>query len=235
MSGTRREFLLSAAGFAAVLAAGDEAAHAAPAARKNWRMPEKNAFRTVENEWIPMPDGVRLGARLWIPLSADKTPVPVVLEYIPYRKRDLERPRDDIWANQLDNVANREGHYETTGHEIFDDLDGRVHGFVSSVGSGGTIAGVGMALKERDPNIKIALADPLGAALYSFYTTGELKSSGSSITEGIGQGRVTAHQTVRSVLWRCRGAGRAPAIPRSSNGGATIISNMCCTMCSEKR
>ena len=82
---------------------------------------------------------------------------------------------------------------ETTGPEIYDDLNGEVDGFVSAVGSGGTLAGVGMALKERNPNIKIALADPLGAALYSFYTTGELKSSGSSITEGIGQGRITAN------------------------------------------
>ena len=98
-----------------------------------------------------------------------------------------------IWANQFDNVANRRGHYETTGPEIYADLDGEVHGFASAVGSGGTLAGVGLALKERDPDIKIALADPLGAALYSFYTTGELKSSGSSITEGIGQGRVTAN------------------------------------------
>jgi cysteine synthase len=98
-----------------------------------------------------------------------------------------------VWANQFDNIANRRGHYETTGPEIFDDLDGEVHGFVSSIGSGGTLAGVGMALKERDANIKIALADPMGAALYSYYTTGELKSSGSSITEGIGQGRVTAN------------------------------------------
>ena len=82
---------------------------------------------------------------------------------------------------------------ETTGPEIYDDLNGKVDGFVSAVGSGGTLAGVGIALKERNPNIKIALADPLGAALYSFYTTGELKSSGSSITEGIGQSRITAN------------------------------------------
>ncbi len=98
-----------------------------------------------------------------------------------------------VWANQFDNVANRRGHYETTGPEIYDDLDGKLDGFVSAVGSGGTLAGVGMALKERDPAIKIALADPPGAALYSFYTTGELKSVGSSITEGIGQSRVTAN------------------------------------------
>jgi len=102
-------------------------------------------------------------------------------------------PNGAVWANQFDNVANRRGHYETTGPEIYDDLNGKVDGFVSAVGSGGTLAGVGMALKERNPNIKIALADPPGAALYSYYTTGELKSSGSSVTEGIGQGRVTAN------------------------------------------
>jgi cysteine synthase len=118
--------------------------------------------------------------------------------YVRYSGRLAEtlaksEPSGAVWANQFDNVANRKGHYETTGPEIFDDLDGEVHGFVSSVGSGGTLAGVGMALKERDSGIKIALADPMGAALYSYYTTGELKSSGSSITEGIGQGRVTAN------------------------------------------
>ncbi len=118
--------------------------------------------------------------------------------YVRYSGRLAEamaktEPNGAIWANQFDNVANRRGHYETTGPEIFDDLDGAVHGFVSAVGSGGTIAGVGTALKERDSRIKIALADPMGAALYSFYTTGELRSSGSSITEGIGQGRITAN------------------------------------------
>jgi cysteine synthase A len=96
-----------------------------------------------------------------------------------------------IWANQFDNVANRDGHIATTGPEIFQQTDGRVDGFVSAVGTGGTLAGVGIALKERNPKVKIALADPLGAALYSFYTTGTLKSEGSSITEGIGQGRIT--------------------------------------------
>jgi cysteine synthase A len=118
--------------------------------------------------------------------------------YVRYSGRLAEalaktEPNGAVWANQFDNVANRRGHYETTGPEIYDDLNGDIHGFVSAVGSGGTLAGVGMALKERNPNIKIALADPLGAALYSFYTSGELKSSGSSITEGIGQGRITAN------------------------------------------
>ena len=96
-----------------------------------------------------------------------------------------------IWANQFDNVANREGHRLTTGPEIFDQTDGKVDGFICAVGSGGTLGGVSMALKARNPKIRVGLADPMGAALYSYYTTGELKSSGSSITEGIGQGRIT--------------------------------------------
>ena len=98
-----------------------------------------------------------------------------------------------IWANQFDNVANRHGHYENTGPEIFEQCDGKVDAFICAVGTGGTLAGTGMALKERNPDIIIALADPLGAALHSFYTTGEFTSWGDSITEGIGQGRITAN------------------------------------------
>ena len=98
-----------------------------------------------------------------------------------------------IWANQFDNVANRQGHYETTGPEIYEQTDGEIDGFTCAVGTGGTLAGVGMALKQRNANITIALSDPMGAALYEFYTNGELKSSGNSITEGIGQGRITAN------------------------------------------
>jgi len=96
-----------------------------------------------------------------------------------------------IWANQFDNVANRQGHIETTGPEIWQQTDGKVDGFVCAVGTGGTLAGVAMALKARSKVVRIALADPMGAALYSYYTTGILKSQGSSITEGIGQGRIT--------------------------------------------
>lgn len=96
-----------------------------------------------------------------------------------------------IWANQFDNVANRQGHIETTGPEIWQQTDGKVDGFVSAVGTGGTLAGVAIALKNFNPKIRIALADPMGAALYAYYTTGELKAEGSSITEGIGQGRIT--------------------------------------------
>ena len=98
-----------------------------------------------------------------------------------------------IWANQFDNVANRQGHYENTAPEIFEQTAGKVDAFICAVGTGGTLAGTGMGLKERNPDIIIALADPLGAALHSFYTTGEFSSWGDSITEGIGQGRITAN------------------------------------------
>ena len=104
-----------------------------------------------------------------------------------------EHPQGAIFANQFDNVANRDIHVRTTGPEIWDQTDGTVDGFVSAVGTGGTLAGVAMALRERNRDVVIALADVPGAALYSYYTTGELKSEGSSITEGIGQGRVTAN------------------------------------------
>ncbi len=98
-----------------------------------------------------------------------------------------------IWANQFDNVANRDGHTRTTAQEIWEQTEGKVDGFVSAVGTGGTLAGVGAGLKAKNSNIKVALADPNGAALYSYYTTGEFKSEGDSITEGIGQGRITAN------------------------------------------
>ncbi|MDD3445735.1 MAG: cysteine synthase A [Zavarzinia sp.] len=110
-----------------------------------------------------------------------------------------EEPNGAIWANQFDNVANRQSHFETTGPEIWADTAGKVDGFVSAVGSGGTLAGTAMYLKQQNPNVKIALADPPGAALYSYYTTGELKSSGGSITEGIGQGRITKNLEGLSV------------------------------------
>lgn len=102
-------------------------------------------------------------------------------------------PNGAIWANQFDNVANRDGHIRTTAEEIWSQTGGKVDGFVSAVGSGGTLAGVASGLKAKSRDVEIALADPLGAALYSFYTSGELKSEGSSITEGIGQGRITAN------------------------------------------
>jgi cysteine synthase A len=102
-------------------------------------------------------------------------------------------PNGAIWANQFDNIANRRGHYETTGPEIWRQTDGKVDAFICAVGTGGTLAGAGMFLKERNPDVVIGLADPPGAALYSWYTTGELKMEGESISEGIGQSRITAN------------------------------------------
>jgi cysteine synthase A len=104
-----------------------------------------------------------------------------------------EHPEGAIFANQFDNVANRDIHVRTTGPEIWDQTDGTIDAFVSAVGTGGTLAGVAAALRQRSPDIVVALADVPGAALYSYYTTGELKAEGSSITEGIGQGRITAN------------------------------------------
>ena len=100
-------------------------------------------------------------------------------------------PNGAIWANQFDNVANRDGHYRTTGPEIWRQTDGRVDGFICSVGTGGTLAGVAQYLREKKPGVVIGLADPLGAALYHYYKHGTLKAEGSSISEGIGQGRIT--------------------------------------------
>ncbi|MBK8082993.1 MAG: cysteine synthase A [Devosia sp.] len=109
------------------------------------------------------------------------------------RKLAAELPGGAVWANQFDNVANRQAHLETTGPEIWEQTGGEIDGFICAVGSGGTLGGVSMALKAKNPDIQIGLADPEGAALFSYYTTGELKSSGGSITEGIGQGRITAN------------------------------------------
>jgi cysteine synthase len=134
-------------------------------------------------------------------LGAELVEVPAVPyrnpnNYVKYSGRLAEAlaktsSRGAIWANQFDNIANRRAHVETTGPEIWHQTDGRIDGFVSAVGSGGTLGGVSDYLKSRDKRIKIALADPMGAALYSYYKTGELKAEGSSITEGIGQGRIT--------------------------------------------
>ncbi|MGZ5119369.1 MAG: cysteine synthase A [Burkholderiales bacterium] len=104
---------------------------------------------------------------------------------------NAHEPAGAIWANQFDNVANRRAHYETTGPEIWEQTGGQVDAFVSAVGTGGTLAGVGRYRKEHKSSIPIALADPLGASLYHWYKHGELKAEGSSITEGIGQGRIT--------------------------------------------
>ena len=102
-----------------------------------------------------------------------------------------KEPNGAIWANQFDNVANRDGHSSTPGPEIWDQTHGKIDGFTCSVGSGGTLAGVAMALKERNASVKIAITDPMGSALYNFYAKGELKAEGNSVTEGIGQGRIT--------------------------------------------
>jgi cysteine synthase A len=104
-----------------------------------------------------------------------------------------------LYANQWDNLANREAHFDGTGPEIWDQTDGRVDGFTCAVGTGGTLAGVGSYLKQRKPSIVVAAADPMGAAVYSWVKTGELKSSGSSITEGIGQGRVTGNLATAQI------------------------------------
>ncbi|MEE8517075.1 MAG: cysteine synthase A, partial [Alphaproteobacteria bacterium] len=103
---------------------------------------------------------------------------------------NAKEPNGAIWANQFDNVANRDAHYEGTGPEIWKQTDGKVDAFICAVGTGGTLAGVGMYLKEQNPDVRIGIADPMGAALYNYYKYGELKAEGSSITEGIGQGRI---------------------------------------------
>lgn len=104
-----------------------------------------------------------------------------------------ERPEGAVWANQFDNLANRRGHERTTAVEIWDETQGGIDGFICAVGTGGTLAGVSLGLKARNPDIRIGLADPEGAALYDWYTHGQLQSEGSSITEGIGQNRITAN------------------------------------------
>ena len=113
--------------------------------------------------------------------------------FVHVSRRLAEETAGAIWANQFDNTANRKAHIEGTAKEIWEQLDGRVDGFTCAAGTGGTIAGVGMGLKEFDEKIRIALTDPHGAALYDYYAHGELKSEGSSVAEGIGQGRITAN------------------------------------------
>ncbi len=118
--------------------------------------------------------------------------------YVKYSGRLAEElartePNGAVWANQFDNVANRQGHIETTAQEIWNDTQGKVDGFVCAVGTGGTLAGVSMGLKAHNPGVAIGIVDPLGSALYEFYEHGALKAEGSSITEGIGQGRITAN------------------------------------------
>jgi len=157
-------------------------------------------FRTVivipETQSVEKKDALRL-------MGAELIEVPAV----PYRDpnnyvklsgriaEDLAKTEANgaIWANQFDNLANRQAHIETTGPEIWAQTGGRLDGFVASVGTGGTLAGTGIALKAKNPAIRIAAADPLGAAIYAWIKSGELTAHGSSITEGIGQNRVTAN------------------------------------------
>jgi len=141
-------------------------------------------------------DAIRLlGAEL---VEVDAVPYSNPDNYVRYSGRLAEElaakePAGAVWANQFDNVANREAHYRTTGPEIWAQTGGKVDGFICAVGSGGTLGGVAQALREKNPKVAIGLADPYGAALYSWYTDGELKSEGTSISEGIGQGRITAN------------------------------------------
>jgi cysteine synthase A len=141
-------------------------------------------------------DAIRLlGAQL---VEVDAVPYSNPDNYVRYSGRLAEElaktePNGVVWANQFDNTANRDAHFLSTGPEIFEQTDGKVDGFICSVGSGGSLAGVAAALRARKPQVKIGLADPYGAALYDYYVNGELKSEGSSISEGIGQGRITAN------------------------------------------
>lgn len=139
-------------------------------------------------------DAVKLlGAEL---IEVDAVPYANPGNYIHTSQRIAEElaktePSGAIWANQFDNTANRQAHIDTTGPEIFEQTDGKVDGFICAVGSGGTLGGVSMALKARNPNIQIGLADPGGSKMYSYYKHGELETEGNSVTEGIGQGRIT--------------------------------------------
>jgi cysteine synthase A len=155
-------------------------------------------FKTVivipETQSQEKKDMIRLaGAELvQVPAAPYRNPN----NYVRYSGRLAEalaktEPNGAIWANQFDNVANRQAHVETTGPEIWAQTDGKVDGFICAVGSGGTLAGVAMALQPK--GVKIGLADPEGAALHAWYTTGKLEAPGSSISEGIGQGRITAN------------------------------------------
>jgi cysteine synthase A len=141
-------------------------------------------------------DAIRLyGADL---VEVDAVPYSNPMNYVKYSGRlaeelDPQEPAGAVWANQFDNVANREAHVYGTGPEIWRQTDGKVDAFICAVGSGGTLGGVAQVLREKKPDVRIGLADPHGAALYSYYTDGELKSEGSSISEGIGQGRITAN------------------------------------------
>jgi cysteine synthase A len=141
-------------------------------------------------------DAIRLyGADL---VEVDAVPYANPMNYVKYSGRlaeelDAKEPAGAVWANQFDNVANREAHVQQTGPEIWRQTGGRIDGFICAVGSGGTLAGVAQTLREHNPDIVIGLADPHGSAIYSWYADGELRPEGTSISEGIGQGRITAN------------------------------------------
>jgi cysteine synthase A len=141
-------------------------------------------------------DSIRLyGAEL---VEVDPVPYANEMNYVKVSGRlalelNETEPAGAVWVQQFDNVANREAHVRTTGPEIWAQTDGRIDGFICAIGSGGTLAGVAQALREKNPGVAIGMVDPYGSALYNYYTTGELKSEGVSISEGIGQGRVTAN------------------------------------------
>ncbi|MEQ9486470.1 cysteine synthase A [Coleofasciculus sp. F4-SAH-05] len=131
-------------------------------------------------------------------LGAEVRPVPAVPyknpnNYVKLSGRTAEEMENAIWANQFDNLANRQAHYETTGPEIWQQTDGKVDAWVAATGTGGTFAGVSMFLKEKNPQIKSIVADPMGSGLYSYVKTGEINTEGNSITEGIGNSRITAN------------------------------------------
>jgi cysteine synthase len=163
-------------------------------------------FRTVivipETQSQEKKDMIRLaGAEL---VEVPAVPYRNPDNYVKYSGRLAEKlaasdPNGAVWANQFDNVANRQAHVESTAPEIWEQTGGRIDGFICAVGSGGTLAGVAEGLRARDPSVRIGLADPDGAALYSYYAEGELKAEGASITEGIGQGRITANLEGLSV------------------------------------
>lgn len=131
-----------------------------------------------------------LGAEL---VTVPAAPYSSPCHFVHTSRRMAEETEGAIWANQFDNVANRRSHIETTAEEIWQQMEGQIDGFTCAAGTGGTIAGVGMGLKAKDEKVTIALTDPHGAALYEYYANGELKAEGSSVAEGIGQGRITGN------------------------------------------
>jgi len=131
-----------------------------------------------------------LGAELVLVAAA---PYSSPCHFVHTSRRIAEERQNALWANQFDNIANRRAHIRWTAEEIWTQMDGRIDGFTCAVGTGGTLAGVGLGLKAKDPDVTIALTDPHGAALYSYFACGELKSEGNSVAEGIGQGRITAN------------------------------------------